>query len=88
MVEAPRALLPPLLDRRAGPWPAERALALAAIAKKCLEMLVRKRCAVRDVLVELDVLAGRMAVVRAGRGEEYDPMTGKLVSTTTVPVRK
>ena len=32
-----------------------------------------------DVLVQLDVLAGREAVVRAGRGEEYDPRTGKLV---------
>ena len=31
------------------------------------------------VLSELDALAGRMAVRRAGRGEEYDPMTGKLV---------
>ena len=33
------------------------------------------------VLVEIDVLAGRMAVVRASRGEEYDPITitGKLV---------
>ena len=41
-----------------------------------------------DVLVEFDVLAGREAVVRAGRGEKYDPMTGELVSTTTVPVCK
>ena len=31
------------------------------------------------VLLELDALAGREAVVRAGRGEEYDPMTGELV---------
>ena len=54
---------------------------LARIAKKCLEMFARDRCAVREVLVELDVLAGRMAIRRAGRGEEYDPMTGKLVST-------
>jgi hypothetical protein len=40
--------------------------------------------------VELDVLAGRQAMRRAGRGEEYDPMTGKLVSTvrTAPPVSK
>ena len=90
MLEEPSAGLPPLLDRRAGEWPMDKALALAAIAQKCLEMVVRRRCAVRDVLVELDVLAGRMAIQRAGRGEEYayGPMTGKLVSTTTtVPMR-
>jgi hypothetical protein len=80
MLEEPRTALPPLLDGRAGKWPMEKALALAAIAQKCLEMLARRRCAVRDVLVELDVLAGRQALRRAGRGEEYDPMTGELVS--------
>jgi len=75
--EAPTAL-PPLLDRRAGKWPRQKALALAAIALKCTEMYPRSRCTVRDVLVELDVLAGRQAIRRAGRGEEYDPMTGEL----------
>ena len=41
-----------------------------------------------DVLVELDVLAGRQAIRRAGRGEEYDPMTGKLVKTAeTTPAK-
>jgi N-acetylneuraminic acid mutarotase len=79
MLEEPSTVLPPLLDRRAGQWPMEKALALAAIAQKCLEMFVRKRCAVRDVLVKLDVLAGRQAIRRAARGEEYDPMTGELV---------
>ena len=79
MLDEPSTALPPLLDRRAGRWPRDKALALAAIAQKCLEMVVRKRTAVRDVLVELDVLAGREALRRAGRGEEYDPMTGKLV---------
>ena len=39
-----------------------------------------KRGVVADVLPELDAIAGRMAVVRAGRGEEYDPMTGELVA--------
>ena len=58
-------------------------LGLAKIAQKCVEMFVyvRKRTTVRDVLMELDVLAGRQALWRAGRGEEYDPMTGELVST-------
>ena len=68
----------------------ESGLGACSIHGECLEMVVRKRCAVRDVLVELDVLAGRMAIQRAGRGEEYayGPMTGKLVSTTTtVPMR-
>jgi hypothetical protein len=37
------------------------------------------RCVVADVLVEIDGLAGREAVRRAGRGEMYDPETGKLV---------
>ena len=45
-------------------------------------MFARERCTVSDVLVQLDVLAGRQAIRRAGRGEEYDhPMTGKLVKT-------
>ena len=34
-----------------------------------------------DVLPELDSIAGRMAVRRAGRGEEYDGMTGLLLTT-------
>ena len=90
MLETPGKALPPLLDKRAGKWPRKKALALAKIAAQCLEMLVRKRCAVREKLVELDVLAGRQAMRRAGRGEEYDPMTGKLVSTvrTAPPVSK
>jgi len=73
-----KAAMPPLLDGRAGQWPMEKALALSAIAKKCLEMLPRDRCTIRDVLVELDLLAGRQAVVRAARGMEYDPVTGQL----------
>ena len=35
------------------------------------------------MLPELDALAGRQAVVRAARGEEYDPMTGELVQTSS-----
>ena len=70
----------PSLDARAGKWPKKKALGLMAIARSCLEMFPRARCTVSDVLVQLDVLAGREAVVRAGRGEEYDPMTGELVA--------
>ena len=60
----------------------QRAVALGRIARRCIEVLPDMRCVVADVLVELDGLAGRQAVRRAGRGEEYDPMTGELVSTT------
>jgi serine/threonine protein kinase len=70
--------LPPMLDG-ACKWPRPRVLALGRIARRCIEFEVRKRCTVAEVLSELDELAGRMAVRRAGRGEEYDPMTGKLV---------
>ena len=76
-------LLPPLLDARLGSgaraWPLERALALGRVAQSCVEPLAEERCFVADVLPQLDALAGRQAVVRAKRGEEYDPMTGKLV---------
>jgi len=77
--------LPPMLDTRlggGGGWPVPRAVALGRIARRCIEMIAEQRCIVADVLPELDELAGRMAVVRAGRGEEYDPMTGELVKTT------
>ena len=59
---------------------------LALITAKCVEMFARKRCTVSEVLVALDVIAGRAAVVRAGRGQEYDPMTGKLRRTTDVTI--
>jgi serine/threonine protein kinase len=71
--------LPPQLAGGAGAWPLPRALALGRIARRCIDNQVSKRCTISDVLVEIDVLAGRMAVRRAGRGEEYDPRTGKLV---------
>ena len=77
-------LLPPLLDKRLGggdrAWPLPRAIALGRIAGRCIEHTVAKRCTVADVLPELDALAGRMAVRRAGRGQEYDGMTGLLVT--------
>jgi hypothetical protein len=71
--------LAPLLAGGAGAWPLPRALALGRIARCCIDNQVSKRCTVAGVLSELDAVAGRMAVVRAGRGEEYDPMTGELV---------
>jgi len=44
--------------------------------------MVASRCTVAEVLPELDALAKRGAVRRAGRGEEYDGMTGMLVRKT------
>ena len=75
------ANLPALLDTRLGrkgAWPLPRALALGRIARRCIDPVAQMRCLVAEVLPELDALAGREAVVRAARGEEYDPMTGKL----------
>ena len=73
--------LPPLLDTCGGArgWHVQRAMALGSVALRCIHPLAEIRCAVADVLPELDALAGRQAIRRAGRGEEYDPVTGKLV---------
>jgi serine/threonine protein kinase len=80
-LEDPEQALPPLLDTRlgGGGWPFPRAFALGRVARRCIEMLVQHRCVVAEVLCEVDELAKRLAVRRAGRGEEYDPFTGKLV---------
>jgi serine/threonine protein kinase len=75
--------LPPLLDKRTGRgegWPMARALALGRVAEQCIEMRVADRCLVAERLPELDRLAGRKVVRRAGRGQEYDGMTGELVT--------
>jgi serine/threonine protein kinase len=73
--------LPPLLDTRLGggerAWPLARAVALGRIAGRCIEHTAADRSTVAHVLPELDAIAGRKAVIRAGRGEEYDPKTGK-----------
>jgi serine/threonine protein kinase len=82
-LEDPERLLPPFLDSSAGAWPLPRAAALGRITRRCIEMEVTQRCLVADVLSELDALAGRRAVVRAGRGQEYDPVTGNLVNVST-----
>ena len=83
--KSPLARLLPLLDKKAGDAKVSRALkknvvSLALIATKCVQMFARERCTVRDVLLELDALAGRRVVRRAPRGKEYDPVTGKLVA--------
>ena len=91
-------LLPPLLDEKAlpegsGGWGAKdneaalkEALSLAEVARACLDPSARKRCTAAAVLPRLDALAGRMAARRAGRGNEYDPQTGKLVPKAPKPL--
>jgi len=53
------AMLPQLLDARAGAWPRGAAVELARIARLCVSAFARERCTVRDVIHALDVLAGR-----------------------------
>ena len=53
------AMLPQLLDARAGAWPRGAAMELARIARLCVSAFARERCTVRDVIHALDVLAGR-----------------------------
>ena len=67
---AAKRKLPPLLDVRlgGGVWPKPRAIALGRIAGHCIEMKVTDRCLLAEKLPELDAIAGRVAVVRAGRG--------------------
>ena len=74
-----RAQVVPMLDERGGEWPLETALGLAWCAQKCIQPFAARRCEVKDVLPQLDTLAGRIAVRRAGRDEEYDTQTGELV---------
>jgi serine/threonine protein kinase len=77
----PKRLLKPLLDKRlsgAG-WPLKRAVALGRVAAHCIEASASDRCVVADVLPDIEAVAERTAVKLAGRGEEYDPMTGELV---------
>ena len=81
-LEHPERELAPLLDQRlgaGGSWPLPRAIALGRIARRCIEMDASRRCVVADVLPALNKAAGRLDVRLAGRGEEYDPRTGKLV---------
>jgi len=75
----PARKLPRMLDSTAGAWPLDKAATLVRIARQLLEPNWRKRSAVREVLMELDELAGRQVVRRAQRGEMYDPQTGLLL---------
>jgi serine/threonine protein kinase len=70
--------LPRLLDKRlsAGKaWPLGRAVRLGCVAARCIEVMPEARCIVADVLPERDAIAGRKAIRRAGRGEEYSGTT-------------
>jgi serine/threonine protein kinase len=82
--------LPRLLDKRLGAgeaWPLGRAIRLGCVAARCIEVMPEARCIVADVLPELNAIAGRKAIRRAGRGEGYDPMTGELVQIAAVQQR-
>ena len=80
----PQRMLPRMLDTSAGAWPLDKAATLVRIVRQLLEQNWRKRSAVREVLMELDELAGRQVVRRAQRSEMYDPHTGLLVHSTLV----
>jgi hypothetical protein len=90
-------LLPPLLDKRlggggggGGAWPLQRAIRLGRVAARCIEPMVSDRCVVAEVLPEIAAVAGRAAVVMAGRGEEYvyDGETVQLVQTEQKKMKK
>jgi len=66
-LEQPEAALPPILDRGAGEWPIDKALALARIARRCIDLQWRKRCTLLEALPELNDLAGVVAPAPAAR---------------------
>ena len=82
----PRQLLP-MMDARAQ-WAQDKFLQVAGIARSLLEQVCQTRLEVRAVLPDLDELAGRERIVRAARGEEYDPMTGELVKIKSKKKKK
>jgi hypothetical protein len=53
------AMLPQLLDARAGAWPRGAAVELARIARLCVNAFAHERCTLRDIVHPVDVLAGR-----------------------------
>lgn len=83
-----RTQLPPLLDERGGRWPLATALGVAWCAQLCIQPFAARRCEAKDVLPRLDMLAGRKAVRRAGRDEEYDTETGELIKKKVSRGRK
>jgi len=82
IVDRAQQLLPPWLDKAAGQWPVAAGVKLGRIARVLLDQNSRTRCDVSRVLNDLDALAGREPVARAGRGERYNESTGKLEVTT------
>ena len=76
LLQGPAAIAP-LLDRRApGVAPAQATAELASIAKQCLEMHVKQRCAVRDKLDQIDALAQREPLPRIGSSSMRSTKSG------------
>eukprot|EP00936_MAST-01D_sp_MAST-1D-sp1_P000830 g830.t1 len=59
VLDNPTDDMPPRLDARAGGWPVDKAIALALVARNCLEPQVQRRKAVTAVRSKVDNLAGR-----------------------------
>ena len=59
VLDNPADDMPPLLDARADGWPVQQAVALALVARNCLEPQVQRRKAVTAVRSKVDNLAGR-----------------------------
>jgi len=73
-------LLPAERDLHAGKeWTHEQLCNLALVARRFLATSTHERCDVSMLLPELDELAGRKLVRRAGPDARYDTNTGKLV---------
>ena len=53
----PKRHMTRLVDARAGSWGAQAWCKMAVIARHCVEHRVEERCAVADVVVELNALA-------------------------------
>ena len=73
------------LDQQARDWPVAKATALARIAKRCTEPFAANRCAVKDVLADIDKLAGRGAQPRHGGGMEQTGGVILVVGATNTP---
>ena len=57
----PQRHMQQVADPRAGNWKAKSWCKLAEIARRCSEDTYQRRCAVADVVAEIDALAGRGA---------------------------
>ena len=75
-------ILPEKRDVHAGEeWTVEQLCSMASIARRFLSAFAHQRCDVAMLLPELDELAGRNMLRRAGPGMRYDTSTGDLVRT-------